>query len=156
MAETESNPLRAFSAAMEAVLQLSGAGQLLEALNRITKLLEGDGITGVPEPPAGCREDIRHLAAVLSLDPTPQELLRIAPRLDLRDLVEAEIAYLEQVTVKTVQAWRQNGTGPDYRNEAGIRYPVSWYIQWRRKGYQILTSQKKTRGRRSSPCESRN
>jgi hypothetical protein len=127
---------------------MAGAGRLIEALNRVTTLLEGDGATPLPEPPPGCREDIRHLAAVLSLDPSAEDLLRIAPRLDLRDLVEAEVAYLEQVTLKTVQAWRQNGTGPAYRNEAGIRYPVSWYIQWRRKGRQTLTSQKKTRGRR--------
>ena len=127
---------------------MSGASVLLQALNRVTILLEGNSASPLPEPPAGCREDIRHLAAVFSLDPTPEELLRIAPRLDLRDLVEAEIAYLEQVTLKTVQTWRQNGTGPAYRNEAGIRYPVSWYLQWRRKGRQTLTSQKKTRGRR--------
>jgi len=67
---------------------------------------------------------------------------------DLRDLVEAEVAYAERVTMKTAQRWRSDGDGPPYRNEVGVRYPVAWYWEWRHKGRQTMTAQKMTRGRR--------
>jgi hypothetical protein len=67
---------------------------------------------------------------------------------DLRDLVETEVAYAERVAVKTVQRWRSDGDGPPYRNEVGIRYPAAWYWEWRHKGRQTMTAQRATRGRR--------
>jgi hypothetical protein len=42
--------------------------------------------------------------------------------------------------------WRTDGTGPAYRNEAGIRYPLKWYWEWREKGRQRLTAQRVRRG----------
>jgi len=76
------------------------------------------------------------------------ELMRFADLVDLRDLNEAELAHVEGVSVKTVQRWRTQGTGPEYRCEAGISYPIRWLWEWRERGRQRLTSQKKTRGRR--------
>jgi len=68
--------------------------------------------------------------------------------IDLRDLNEAEVAYIERVTPKTVREWRAQGTGPAYRNEAGIRYPVRELWIWRQKGRQTITAQRVRRGRR--------
>lgn len=85
---------------------------------------------------------------MLALAPTSDEMLRLASGLDLRDLNDAEIAYLERVNVKTVQKWRSDGTGPPYRNEAGIRYPLRWYWEWRENSRQWLTAQGIRRGNR--------
>jgi len=100
-----------------------------------------------PEPlPPGVRSNLRELTALLALSPSLEEMLRLARGLDLRDLSEAEVAYLERVNTKTVQKWRTDGTGPAYRNEAGIRYPLKWYWEWREKGRQRLTTQRVRRG----------
>jgi hypothetical protein len=99
--------------------------------------------------PARARPDLYRLLAVLTLPSWEEVILWSALLdLDLRDLVEIEVAHAERATVKTVQRWRGDGEGPPYRNEAGIRYPVSWYWDWRRKGRQTMTAQRATRGRR--------
>jgi hypothetical protein len=67
--------------------------------------------------------------------------------MDLCDLVEAEVAYAERVTVRTAQRWRSDGDGPPYCNEVGIRYSVAWYWEWRHKGRQTMTAQGATWGR---------
>jgi hypothetical protein len=87
--------------------------------------------------------------AVLALAPTLAEVVRLADGLDLRDLTEHEVAYLEDVHVATVRKWRLDGTGPEYRNESGISYPVRLYFEWRERGRQRMTAQKATRGRRA-------
>ncbi len=122
-----------------------------EAATRLATALEGMAPPPPLDLPPGVRQDINRLAALLNLS-TWEEVLRIGFQVDMRDLVEAELIYLERVTPSTVRKWRQDGTGPAYRHEAGIRYPVREVWEWRRKGRQIMTSQKAARrGRRSSP-----
>jgi hypothetical protein len=134
---------------METVLELSGASRVVEACDRLASVLEALGAPPPHDLPDGSRPDLHRLLAVLTL-PSWEEVIRWAALidLDLRDLVEAEMAYAERVTIKTAQRWRTDGDGPPYRNEAGIRYPVSWYWDWRRKGRQTMTAQRATRGRR--------
>lgn len=128
---------------------LSEVPRLVRQLERAVELQSAAGTSAEPEPlPTGVRPGLRELAAVMALSPSADEMLRLARGLDLRDLSEAEVAYLERVTVKTVQKWRTDGTGPAYRNEAGIRYPLRWYWDWREKGRQRLTAQKVRRGNR--------
>lgn len=90
--------------------------------------------------PKGVREGLREVTAALALQPTLAEVLEVADRLDLRDLNEREIAWLENVTDKTVRSWRSKGGGPDFRDEAGIRYPLVWYLEWRDKGRRNRTA----------------
>jgi hypothetical protein len=84
--------------------------------------------------PRGVREGLREIAAALAVEPTLAEVLPVAERLDLRDLNEQEVAWLEDVHQKTVRSWRQKGGGPDFRDAGGIRYPIRWYLDWREKG----------------------
>ena len=145
-----SSPYEALSGALEAVFKLSGVTRVIEACERLSSILASLK-TGPPEDvPPGARSDIHRLMAVLTF-PTWDEVVRWATLLniDLRDLVETEIAYSERVTLKTAQRWRTDGDGPPYRNEVGIRYPVLWYWEWRRKGRQTMTAQRVTRGRRT-------
>jgi hypothetical protein len=104
-----------------------------------------------PELPAKCRRDLPRIAVLLSL-PKWDEVVRTAAHLgiDLRDLGEAELAWLENVKVKSVQNWRTRALGPSYRNQAGIlSYPLRWYYEWREKSRQSSTAQGTRRGRRS-------
>ena len=144
------SPYDALSGALEAVLELSGAKHVVEACNRLSSILDSLAAESPQDIPKGARPDIHRLMAVLTFQ-TWEEVIRWAGVLnvDLRDLVESEIAYSERVTLKTAQRWRTEGDGPPYRNEAGIRYPVLWYWEWRRKGRQTTTAQRATRGRRS-------
>jgi|SRR5215203_10970 len=126
--------------------------ELLEGIERLAKLLERFQPAredAVPLPPR-VRPLIGQVAALLALATSKAELHALASqfKVDLRDLNETEVTYLEKVSAKTVRDWRTNGTGPAYRNEAGIRYPVLWLWEWRQKGRQTLTSQKAARGRR--------
>jgi hypothetical protein len=140
------------SAALDSILEMGRAGELLQGIDRLSRLLES--FQPVSEDseilPKGVRAGIGRVAALLAVASTKAELQELAAhfRVDLRDLHEAEVAHLEKVSVKTTRDWRTNGTGPAYRNEAGIRYPVLWLWEWRQKGRQFLTSQKATRGRR--------
>jgi hypothetical protein len=150
----ESPPIHvveSLSGALEAILELSGAGRVVEACNRLSTVLENACASPPRDLPEGSRPDLHRLIALLTL-PSWSEILRWAALLevDLRDLMEAEIAYAERVTIKTAQRWRSDGDGPPYRNEVGIRYPVGWYWDWRHKGRQTMTAQRATRGRRRS------
>lgn len=146
---TSEHAIESLSGALDAILEMSGAGRVVEACNHLSAVLEK---VSAPQPrglPPGVRPDLHRLIAFLTL-PTWSEVLRWAAPLevDLRDLVEAEVAYAERVTVKTAQRWRSDGDGPPYRNEVGIRYPVAWFWEWRNKGRQTMTAQRVTRGRR--------
>jgi|GEM_PF-1936830 len=123
---------------------------LTENLRRAVEIAQAVGqplSDDAPLPP-GVRLDIGRIGCALALAPSFAELLRYADKLDLRDLNEIEIAYIERVSLKTVQRWRTQGTGPEYRCEAGISYPIRWLWEWRERGRQRMTAQKKTRGRR--------
>lgn len=135
------------AAVLAALLEIPA---LTENLQRAVEIAQAIGQPlGDEEPlPPGVRPDIGRIACALALAPTFAELLRYADKLDLRDLNEFEIAYIERVSLKTVQRWRTQGTGPEYRCEAGITYPIRWLWEWRERGRQRMTAQKKTRGRR--------
>lgn len=138
---TEINSL---TGALTALLEVP---HLAEQLRRNLELAEALGRPVIERPlPPGVRSDIGRVAAALALAPSLSELLRYADRVDFRDLNEQELAYLEDVSLKTVRRWRTLGTGPEYRCEAGISYPIRWIWEWRERGRQRLTSQKKTRG----------
>jgi hypothetical protein len=142
LASTENSLVSAVSALLEVPAladQLRRSIELAGSLNPLT--------TAAPCPP-GVRADIGRIAAALALAPSFAELMRFAHLVDFRDLNEAELSYVEGVSLKTVQRWRTQGTGPEYRCEAGISYPVRWVWEWREKGRQKMTAQKKTRGRR--------
>jgi hypothetical protein len=148
---TSEHAIESLSGALDAILELSGAGRVVEACNHLSAVLEKTSAPRPRELPAGVRPDLHRLIALLTLASWSEVLRWAAPlEVDLRDLVEAEVAYAERVTVKTAQRWRSDGDGPPYRNEVGIRYPVAWYWEWRHKGRQTMTAQRVTRGRRRS------
>jgi hypothetical protein len=101
--------------------------------------------------PPGVRTGLRRVVALLTLSPSLDEAMRAAEALDLRDLNEREVAYLEGLSVKTIREWRSEGEGrgPDFRNQGGVRYPLRWYLEWRDRGRQSSTSQGARRGRRT-------
>jgi hypothetical protein len=125
---------------------------LREELERFRASLE------VPKPciaeselPPKCRRDLPRIAVLLALSKW-DEVIKAAAHLgiDLRDLSETELAWLENVKVKSVQNWRSRGMGPAYRNQAGaLSYPLRWYYEWREKSRQSSTSQGARRGRRA-------
>jgi len=120
---------------------------LAEKLRRNLELAEAIAGPRAETPlPPGVRADIGRITALLALAPSFAELMKLADVVDLRDLNENELAYIEAVSMKTVRRWRTNGTGPEYRCEAGISYPIRWVWEWRDRGRQRLTAQKKTRG----------
>ena len=122
---------------------------LTENLRRNVELAENLGRPAFERPlPPGVRSDIGLIAAALALAPSFGELMRYANVVDFRDLNETELSYLETVSLKTVRRWRTQGTGPEYRYEAGISYPIRWLWEWRERGRQKLTAQKMGRGRR--------
>jgi hypothetical protein len=132
-----------FETAMAAVLHSAGAGQVVEACNRVAAALEAVASSPPAEVPEGIRSDIHRVAALLTL-PTWAEVVKLATAssVDLRDLTSKEFAYIEQVEDKTVAKWRSQGTGPLYRCEGKILYPLEEVYQWRRKGRQRMVSQK--------------
>jgi len=124
---------------------------LTEELERLRAALEiPQGALAEVELPKGCRRDLHRLMTLLSLSSWDAVVRTSASlKVDLRDFVEAEMAWLENVKVKTVQGWRARGIGPPYRNQAGmIAYPVRWYYEWREKSRQSSTAQGARRGRR--------
>jgi hypothetical protein len=125
------------------------AEEIVAACDRLSAILAAAMVAPVSMVPEGIRPDLLRIAAVLAF-PTWEEVIRWATTLsvDLRDLTERELAYFERVSVKLVQRWRTNGTGPTYRNEAGIRYAAKDYWEWRRKGRQTMTAQGVRRGRK--------
>ena len=56
---------------------------------------------------------------------------------DCRDLTTRELAFLEQVSVRTLEGWAEQGDGPPYRKAgrktARRRYPLAGYLDWRAK-----------------------
>ena len=142
----------AITVALDYILEVGRAGELLRGIERLTHVLESfqPGSDSPSPVPTGVRDVIGHVGVLLAVATAKTELQSLAGqfKVDLRDLNETEVAYLERVSIKTVRDWRTNGTGPAYRNEAGIRYPILWLWEWRQKGRQTMTSQKATRGRR--------
>ncbi|HEY0510385.1 MAG TPA: hypothetical protein VGH73_00685, partial [Thermoanaerobaculia bacterium] len=143
------NPLSLFGGTMEAILEVSGAGKVVEACNRLSSALEAAVQAPVVDLPDGVRLNFHRVTALLAF-PTWEEVVRWATTLnvDLRDLNEKELGHLERVSIKLVQRWRSEGTGPPYRNEAGIRYSLRDVWDWRRKGRQTMTAQGCRRGRK--------
>lgn len=141
-------PIETFTGALEALFKVP---VLTEQLRRSLEVADSLGRPPSDDRclPAGVRPEISRIAAGLALAPSLSELMRFADIVDLRDLNETEVAYIEGVSLKTVRRWRTQGTGPEYRCEAGISYPVRWLWEWREKGRQRMTAQKMTRGRRS-------
>jgi len=125
------------------------AEEIVAACDRLSSVLAAAVSAPVAVIPEGVRPDLHRVAAVLAFS-TWEEVVRWATTLsiDLRDLTERELAYFERVSVKLVQRWRTDGTGPTYRNEAGIRYALKDYWDWRRKGRQTMTAQGCRRGKR--------
>jgi hypothetical protein len=121
---------------------------LQDLVAEVRSLIEIGQRRGDPAP-AGCRSDIHALSACLTMD-SWEKVVHAAGTMgvDLRDLTETEIAYLERVKVRTAQRWRSNGTGPKYRNEGSIRCPVRALWEWRRKGEQTSVDQRRTKGGR--------
>jgi hypothetical protein len=119
------HPLAALTGAMETVLELSGAGKVVEACNRLATALEALRVPAPAELPDGVRHDIHRLTAVLAF-PTWEEVVRWAAvqGVDLRDLTEPELAYIERVSPRRPATGAPRGIGPAYRNKAGIRYPA--------------------------------
>jgi hypothetical protein len=148
----DQNPLIHFAGSMEAILEAAGAGRVVEACNRLSAALETAAIPPVADLPDGVRSDIHRVTALLAF-PGWEEVVRWAATLnvDLRDLNERELAHLERVSLKLVQRWRTDGTGPTYRNEAGIRYSLRDVWDWRRRARQTMTAQGTRRGRRRDP-----
>jgi hypothetical protein len=137
-------PINSLTGALAALLEIP---HLAELLRKNLQLAEALGPTHNDRSlPPDVRADIGRIAAALALAPSLQELMRYGDTVDFRDLNENELAYLEGLSLKTVRRWRTQGTGPEYRCEAGISYPIRWLWEWRERGRQRLTSQKKTRG----------
>jgi len=99
--------------------------------------------------PTRVRPGLQSVLALLVVKPTLAEVLAVAERLDLRDLSEYEISWLEGVSVRTVRDWRLRGAGPNYRHGGGIRYPIRWYLEWREANRQGAAEQNPGRRRRS-------
>jgi len=143
------SPSTFFAGTIEAVLEAAGAGRVVEACDRLSAALEAASTSPSPDLPIGIRDDFHRVSALLAF-PTWEEVVRWAATLnvDLRDLNEKELSHLERVSLKLVQRWRSDGTGPAYRNEAGIRYSLRDVWDWRRRGRQTMTAQRTRRGRR--------
>jgi hypothetical protein len=109
----DQNPLIHFAGSMEAILEAAGAVRVVEACNRLSTALEAAAIPPVADLPDGVRSDIHRVTALLAF-PGWEEVVRWAATLnvDLRDLNERELAHLERVSLKLVQRWRTDGTGP--------------------------------------------
>lgn len=99
--------------------------------------------------PTRVRPGLQAVLALLVVTPSLAEVLAVAERLDLRDLSEYEISWLEGVSVRTVRDWRLRGAGPNYRHGGGIRYPIRWYLEWREANRQGATAQRPSRGQKS-------
>jgi hypothetical protein len=143
------SPLTQSPGGLEAILEAAGADKVVEACNRLSAALEAAALPMV-DLPEGIRPNLIRVAAVLAFS-SWEEVVRWATMLnvDLRDLNEREFGHLERVSLKLVQRWRRDGTGPAYRNEPGIRYALRDVWDWRRQGKQTMTAQGTRRGRRT-------
>jgi hypothetical protein len=145
----DENTLTYLGGTLDTILDSAGAAKVVAACNRLSVALEAASIFPSPDLPDNVRPDIHRLAAVLACQAW-EEVVRWVTTLniDSRDLNEKELAHLERVSLKLIQRWRSEGTGPAYRNEAGIRYSLKDLWDWRRKGRQTITAQRVRRGRR--------
>jgi hypothetical protein len=140
-----SDPLASLTGALAALLEVPALAATLRRNVELAQALTVGPIAENPLP-TGVRPDIGRIAAALALAPSLAELMTFADVVDFRDLNEQEFAYLEGVSIKTVRRWRTDGTGPEYRCEAGVSYPIRWVWEWREAGRQRMTSQKMGRG----------
>lgn len=61
---------------------------------------------------------------------------------DYRDLTSRELAYLEQVSIRTLEDWAERGDGPPYRKARQTsrrRYPLRDYLEWRERTTMTTT-----------------
>lgn len=107
-------------------------------------MTESDSKMDNPQP-VRVRPGLQKVLALMVVTPSLAEVLAAAERLDLRDLSEYEISWLEGVSVRTVRDWRLRGTGPNYRHGGGVRYPIRWYLEWREANRQGATAQRSRR-----------
>ncbi len=136
--------LSSLTGALAALLEVPA---LAESLKRSVELAHTLTVSvGEANLPPEVRPEVPRIAAAVALAPSLTELMRFADVVDFRDLNEHEFAYLEGVSIKTVRRWRTDGTGPEYRCEAGVSYPLRWIWEWRERGRQRMTSQKMGRG----------
>lgn len=65
---------------------------------------------------------------------------------DYRDLTSRELAYLEHVSVRTLEDWAERGDGPPYRkngrHNGRRRYPLGSYFDWRERTTMTTTIQR--------------
>jgi hypothetical protein len=108
-----------------------------------------------PVLPAGCRHSLPTVQAALLLELADDQFLELGRKgIDLRDLSEVELSWLEGVKVKTVQNWRRNGSGPTYRKQgsgsrAPVVYPILSLRDWRKQHRATNTTQSIGRTQRS-------
>jgi hypothetical protein len=101
-----------------------------------------------PVLPAKCRPSLYAIQAALLLDLSNEQFLDLGHRgLDLRDLSEIELSWLEDIKVKTAQNWRRDGSGPPYRKQgsgsrAPVVYPILGLRDWRRAHRATNTTQR--------------
>lgn len=102
------------------------------------RLLPTPEVQVLPELPPACRPCLPVIQAALLLDLPDDQFLELSRQgIDLRDLSETELGWLEDVKVKTVQTWRRAGSGPPYRKQgpserAPVVYPILNLRDWRR------------------------
>ena len=143
--EKVATPTDSITLAFAALLEVPA---LAEQLRRNLELAATAAIpTPRPPLPRGVRSDIGRITAFLALSPSLAEVMKFANEVDWRDLNEVELAYIEGVSLRTVRRWRTDGTGPEYRSESGISYPIRYVWEWRERGRQRFTAQKMARGR---------
>jgi len=99
---------------------------------------------------ASIRNGLREFALRMALGKPMRETL--AALADLRDFTPAEIAYLEGVSPRTLEDWRESGEGPRFRKTrrergAPVRYPISEYLRWRTETVFSHTAPRKPGGR---------
>jgi len=132
-------------------LEIPGYAELLEACATLAEALRTANPPAPPPAPAGVRPDIHRVAGLLCC-PSWEAALKYAAewQVDTRDLTTKEFAYLEQVSEATAAEMRSRGTGPKYRHESRVLYPLFEVWTWRQKGRQSMVDQRRQRGRRSA------
>jgi hypothetical protein len=154
--EINFNTFLALTGAMESVLELSGASRVIDACTRLTTALESLKAVNLSEIPEGVRPEIHGLVAILAFPRGKKSFAGRRPSPSISETSMRRRSLISRgVKPKTVREWRTLGTGPAYRNEAGIRYPVRELWTWRQKGRQTITAQRVRRGRAFDAVESR-
>jgi hypothetical protein len=132
-------------------LEIPGYAELLEACATLAEALKTSNPAEPTPVPGGVRPDIHRVAGMLCC-PTWEAALRYAAewQVDPRDLTTREFAYLEQISEATAADMRSKGTGPKYRHESRVLYPLAEVWAWRLKGKQSMVEQRRQRGRRGA------